>query len=225
MTKPWCSIKEMGVIAELLSKATNCDALSLHAFMCVCIYAYPSHSTKTPWLHNCQQFVDATHDIYTGIYTSPSLTAILLAISLHSCTQHSALSYSMLWMLTCSPSWLLLFTPCSPGPCPCPLGKAHNVCAVRSRTCWCRVDRISKLTIEIPDSPRAAVFHGDKRHYNSVYHRALGCIYNRQTCASCTQPRHSYLRNWHRVEPAPRWHYNRSSYVHSPRAIASMLKD
>lgn len=99
----------------------------------------------------------------SGIYTSPSLAAILLAISLHRCTRYSALSYLMLWMLTHSQFWLLPFTPCSPGPCRCPLGKAHNVCAVRSRTWIGRLDRINKLIIEIPDSPRAAVIHGRQK--------------------------------------------------------------
>ena len=38
MAKSLCSIKGMGVIAELLSEATNHDVLSLHIFMYVYMY-------------------------------------------------------------------------------------------------------------------------------------------------------------------------------------------
>ena len=61
-------------------------------------------------------------------------------------------------------------------------------------------------------------------HLDSCLKLLMPC----HTSAFCTQPCRSHLQNWHRIEPAPWWHYNGSPYIHqwaSPRAITIMLKD
>ena len=62
------AVTDYAFTAELLSEATNRDALSLcvcmyiRMYVCMCVYVYPSHSFRDTLMHNCQQFVGATHD-------------------------------------------------------------------------------------------------------------------------------------------------------------------
>ena len=103
---------------------------------------------ETPRLHNYQPLVDTTHnwDLHftiighkTAHYNTSELYAPPFTLP---CAK---------WLLTHLPLWLRSFTPRGPGPCPHPLGIAHDVHAVYVRilyihsrtgaqTCGCPLD-------------------------------------------------------------------------------------
>ena len=104
--------------AELLREATNCDVLSLCVRMYICIYVYPSHSTRDTLI---AQLPTVCRRRAWQLGSTLNHHWLRIGSLYHSCMLHSALSFTQSrakWLLTRPPFWMWSLTSRGLGPYP-----------------------------------------------------------------------------------------------------------
>ena len=115
------------IIAELLSKASNHDALLLHVCM-ICIYVYPSHSTRDTSIVQLPAFIDTAHD---SCYVHCTITG---HDSAHHITSSLYAAFSPSFPLPFTEShakWLLRI---------CHFGCRHSCCVAQTPAPGCQLE-------------------------------------------------------------------------------------